>query len=738
MPAESVTSSVSSPSSGNGGQKWFIGISVILLAGLLILIIVYACLSTPSSSGPSECFQTKQTAVIDPSAANTDSVRGFIMGDNALVVKTQQGDIVYDLPSFQFLGTKGGCPPQNVEPTLNIQAQYLYRTGLFWVQEHTVVQVRGFDLGNITLIRSKTGWIMVDTLTSTETCLAALQFAESQLLRLGEIQTTPLAIQAVVITHSHIDHFGGIDAIFKYNPRLLQNPPQVIGPLHLLRESISENVFGHNLLRRRASYMYGQILDHSCTSLVCTGLGLTVATGGTFSVASPTLEIDHTDIRPYTIDGIQCDFWYTPDAEAPSELMMYVPTYRLLMASEILVHSMHNLYSPRGTKIRSGYVWASYIDLALATYGPTIDIICASHHWPMWGNTNVVPFMQNQRDMYRYIHDQTLHWSDRGYTPLQIANHIELPSNLAEKMYNQPFYGALKMNIRATYAYYFGIFDGNPANLDPLPENEEAERFVQLLGGPDQLLKTCQSIWKPTLSIKDLRWLVTLLNKLVIYEPQNKAARDLLAQCYERLGTSTQENAIWRNFYLSGAKELRNGIQSIPLSKPSVSSYQKYTMADIILFLSIQIDPRLLTTNKRYLFEFIITEGIGQPPEKAFVELSNGLLFYRKHASPRQCVDTIIHVVSKIVLFALTQGDATYQKLVKSKLLRIQGNETAFQELVHAFSIAQCAFPLVSLSSSWTSNDCEMTQNLQSLLKRDVWTVQDIEPLLPNFSFSQC
>jgi len=639
---------------------------------------------------------------------STNASRGFLATNPDLIVRDALKRPIYSLKDFSFLP----CTT-NVSPTLTKYGELLQNSGLFEVFQGTVYQVRIYDLGSITLIKTNKGFIMIDVLSVTQTCQAALDLITE---RLGKIK-----IHTVVITHSHIDHFGGFEAVLEYcNP----DRPYVIAPADFFKASVQENVNAHNLLSTRSSFMYGSSIPRSCDGLVNTGLGLAIATGGIFSVPVPDLEISNTNPRAYTIDNLQIDFWYTPDAEAPSELMLYVSEYELLCASEILVHSLHNLYSPRGTRIRDGYKWSSYIDSVIMNYGHRVQCVIASHHWPIWGNKDIVPFLKNQRDIYRFIHDQTIKLADQGYSPETIAHILQPPKKLVDPVYNQSFYGKFRMNVRSQYALLFGLFNGNPAYLDPLPELEECQLFVEFGGGEDQCIQKAQH----AIDIQQYQWAITILNKLVMNNPSNLNIRNMLASVYTTIAYQ-EDNAVWRNFYLTGATILAGNTVKIAQYQISATTMREYDLDELFLYLStlIGVDKSQdLSVNAIFKFQ-------DNGDESRCIELSNSVIFSRKDMMLCQtdCVDFICST-SRLPLFVLSYNPSLYPTLVKVGFIRIEGDKDKAAQFFSIFEPFHGDLSLVLPPSSSSINKTlpdasQITSDPQSLI-----------PFLPVISVSQC
>ncbi len=468
--------------------------------------------------------------------------RGHIASRKNPVIRTLDGREVWNLDAFAF---ESGESPASVNPSLWRQAKLNSIHGLFEVS-HGIYQVRGYDLANMTLIAGERGWIVIDPVTTRETAGAAFELVSENL------GTRP--ISALIYTHSHIDHFGGARALLP-DAEAAQGIP-VIAPEGFVVEAVSENVLAGNAMSRRASYMFGFLLHRGARGHVDSGLGK-ASTPGTFGLVPPTISIEETG-RELTIDGVRMVFQNTPGAEAPAEMMIYFPDKKALCGAENVSHVLHNLYTLRGAKVRDALRWSGYLDESIALFGDA-EVLFASHHWPTWGNASILEYLKKQRDAYKYIHDQTLRLANHGFTMLEIAEQIEFPKSLAETFANRGYYGTLSHNAKAVYQHYFGWYDANPANLNPLPPEDAAPRYIEFMGGADAVLEKAEASYAEG----EYRWVAMVLNHLVFAEPENQRARSLLADAYDQLGYQA-ESGPWRDFYLTGALELRQGRQELP------------------------------------------------------------------------------------------------------------------------------------------------------------------------------
>ncbi|MBP6816375.1 MAG: MBL fold metallo-hydrolase, partial [Burkholderiaceae bacterium] len=492
----------------------------------------------PVSATPPDTADRSRTDT-DPSQlhASEDARRGLIAVPSGKVLAAD-GSTVWDHDRYAFLRE---AAPATVNPSLWRHARLNGVAGLFKVVEG-IHQVRGFDLANLTLIDGKTGWIVVDPLTSRETAAAAMAFARQHL---GD-----KPVSAIIFTHSHVDHFGGALGISSAQDAARRQLP-IVAPEGFLEEATSENILAGPAMGRRATYQFGQSLPHSPTGLIDAGLGKGPAMGS-IGILVPTVLVNRTP-QEMTLDGVRFVFQAAPGTEAPAELAFYLPDAQAYCGAELVAQTLHNLYTPRGAKVRDALRWSAAIDEAAQRFGDA-KVMFASHHWPVWGQARVAEFLKKQRDAYRYIHDQSVRLMNAGKTPEAIAETLTLPGSLASDVAVRDYYGTVRHNAKAIYQHYLGWFDGNPARLDALPRADAARRYLALMGGAEQTLAAARSAFERG----ELRWTAELLDHVVFAQPDHRDARELLARTYEQLGYRA-ESAIWRNVYLSGAQELRSG-----------------------------------------------------------------------------------------------------------------------------------------------------------------------------------
>jgi alkyl sulfatase BDS1-like metallo-beta-lactamase superfamily hydrolase len=508
--------------------------------------------SAPSASTGKANQQVLTQRPFDNHDDFEDARRGFIARDPDLRVQHPDGSDIWNMPAYEFINADGEAAPASVNPSLWRQAALNNIHGLFEVTEG-IYQIRGYDLANMTIIESDTGWILVDPLTARETASKAFEFVREQL---GE-----KPVRAILFTHSHIDHFGGVQGILEHLSDEEKANLRVIVPAGFAEEATSENIIAGPAMTRRATYMYGKRLSRDERGHVGTGLGKEPAFG-TFGFAPPTELISKTGTT-LTVDGVPMEFQIVSGSEAPAEFTFYLPDHKAFCGAELVSRNMHNLYTLRGAKVRDARIWSGFIDEARTRFADA-DVYFGSHHWPQWGQQKVQDFLAKQRDTYKFIHDQTVRLMNQGATPREIAENLDLPPALNQDFHNQGYYGTVSHNAKAVYQHYMGWFTGNPAQLNPLPESESATRYVRMMGGAEKILDTARQDLEAAAEMdaaagrNSYRWLAELLNQLVFAEPDNDDAKHLLAKVYDQLGYQA-ESAPWRDFYLTGAYELRHG-----------------------------------------------------------------------------------------------------------------------------------------------------------------------------------
>jgi len=575
-----------------------------------------------------------------------DAKRGLVASEPELVIRAEDGRVVWQPTDYGF---ETGAAPDSVNPSLWRQAQLNNIHGLFQVSER-VYQLRGYDLANMSIIVGETGWILVDPLTSRETASAALAMARQHL---GDAP-----IRAVILTHSHIDHFGGMQAVV--TPEDVQRGVKIIAPLHMVEAATSENVLAGVAMGRRASFMYGFGLERGPRGHVGSGLGKAPARGR-FGILPPTDLIERTP-QELLIDGVRFVFTYAPDSEAPAELTFYLPDWKVYCGAEIVSHNMHNLYTLRGAKVRNPLDWSGYIDDVIHRF-PDVETLFASHHWPRWGNERVIGYLKKQRDLYKFIHDQTLRLANDGLTPREIAETLVLPESLASFFPDRGYYGTLSHNSKAVYQLYFGWYDGNPANLDPLPPVAAAEKYVEFMGGRDAVLAKARA----SFDAGEYRWTATVLNHLVFAQPDDSDAKTLLAQTYDQLGYRA-ESGPWRDVYLTAALELRSGITASALDPAmAIDLLRHLPIPRFFDALAARINgPK--AEGKQMSLNFVFTDV----DESYVLTLENSVLNYRR-TEPRPDANVTVRLTRELWLGLITRSTGLRQ-LIFSDDLQVEGS----------------------------------------------------------------
>ncbi|MYW28501.1 alkyl sulfatase dimerization domain-containing protein [Streptomyces sp. SID2119] len=535
-----------------------------------------------------------------------DADRGFVAALSPAVVRTDEGRVIWDGEAYAFLDED--CP-ETAHPSLWRQSQLCNKQGLFEVTTG-IYQVRNLDLSNMTLVEGDTGVIVIDPLISAETAAAALALYREHR---GDRPVTGL-----IYTHSHGDHFGGSRGILPHG----HAPVPVIAPAGFLEHAVAENVYAGGAMTRRAVYMYGAELEKGPAGHISAGLGITTSKG-TITLVPPTVDITRTG-QEETVDGVRIVFQMTPDTEAPSEMNFYFPDRRALCMAENATHNMHNILTLRGAVVRDTRIWAHHLNETIALFGDQAEVAFASHHWPTWGHDRIVDHLAGQRDMWAYLHDQTLRMTNQGLTGAEIAERMELPPAVARRWANRGYYGSVSHNVKAIYQRYMGWFDGNPAHLWEHPPVEQARRFAADYGGVPALVAKGQEY----AASGDLRFAATLLGHAVFAAPEDTAARHALAAVYEKLGHGA-ENGPWRNFYLMGAQELRGTVAHTALETTNPEMAMALTVDMLIDSLAIRVDGPRAWDEK-----LTMTWNVTDEDRTWHLLLSNGALTYRSTDAP--------------------------------------------------------------------------------------------------------
>ena len=608
---------------------------------------------------------------VDDPGSFEDARRGFIAAPSGQILDGQ-GKLVWDFGALAF--TQGEAPA-TVNPSLWRQARLNHQPGLYKVTEG-IWQLRGFDLANLTVIQGRSGWILVDPLTTQETAAAALAFARQHL---GGQPVT-----GMIFTHSHVDHFGGALGVLTAKEATERRVP-VVAPAGFMEEATSENVLVGPAMSRRAAYMYGGMLPKDARGLVDTGLGVGVA-AGRIGLLPPTVLVDQPS-QPMTIDGVRFVFHNVPGTEAPAEMTFELPDLRAFGAAELVSQTLHNLYTLRGAKVRDALAWSRHIDEAIGQTADK-DVVFLQHGWPVWGRERIDEFMVSQRDTYRYLHDQTVRLINAGRTPSEIAEEVRLPASLARMWSSRGYYGTVKHNVRAVAQHYIGWFDAHPSNLDPLPPVEAARRYVALAGGPEAATMAARKAY----DAGDYRWAAELLRHVVLVDSktgQAAEAKELLAKSFEQLGYEA-ESAPWRNFYLTGAQELRSGPPPRGPSRASVMDMLMQTpMEQFLTAMAASLNgPRADGVT------LAVSLRISDLDEVHGLWIENAVLHHRRGATPMAPAATL--TLTKSTFLQLSAGLVTPIELVMSGALKVEGDRDALRQFLGLLDKPAGGFPIVT------------------------------------------
>lgn len=574
--------------------------------------------------------------------------RGFLGALEPGIVKDAQGRVVWDNDAYSFL--REPCPA-TANASLWRQGQLVARQGLFEVCPG-IYQVRGLDLSNMTLVESDSGVIVIDPLISSETAAAALGLYR---LHRGDRRVT-----AVIYTHAHVDHFGGVRGV------LDGGDPEVpiLAPQGFMESAVSENVYAGIAMSRRAVYMYGSALEKGPASQIGCGLGMTTSTG-TIGLIPPTVEITTTG-EEHAIDGVRMIFQITPGTECPAEMNFYFPDHRALCMAENATRNLHNLVTLRGAVVRDARVWSAYLDEAITLFAGQTDVAFASHHWPTWGSAEVASYLGLQRDLYAYLHDQTLRLMNNGLTGIEAAETLELPPVLEAAWHCHGYYGSVSHNVKAVYQRYLGWFDGNPAHLWQHPPAEAASRYVECMGGIEAVVDKAAHY----VAAGDLRFAAELLDRAVFADPDHSGAKTALADVYDRLAWGS-ENGTWRNFFLTGAQELRHGTGEPGPPLGSLELLSALTVSQLLDAIAVRINgPR--AWSETLSIEFELTDLA----ETHRATLAHGVLTHRVVAGDDAPVDLRLsltkgQLLGALIGFGLDQIEQSGDPEVLTRLLAV-------------------------------------------------------------------
>lgn len=600
-----------------------------------------------------------------------DAERGLVAAaDPAEVTYPNMGDAKRRLSDWSFL--EGDAPP-TVHPSLWRQAQLNNRAGLYRVVPG-IHQLRGFDLANMTLIDGESGWIVVDPLTSVPTARDALAFARRHL---GD-----RPVSAVLYTHSHADHFGGVLGVLDAEDAAARGVP-IVAPAGFLEAATKENLMAGPAMFRRATLVYGRGIEIGPEGNVGIGLGKALAMGEA-SLLPPTRTVERTGER-FEIDGVPFEFQLANGSEAPSEFTFYLPRQKAFCGAEVVSMNMHNVYTLRGARVRDALGWSDYIDEALRRF-PEAEVYFGSHHWPVWGRGAVASFLEGQRDLYKYIHDQTIRLANQGLTPREIAEVLVLPPALAGRFDLRGYYGSVRHNVKAVYDFYFGWYDGNPANLDPLPPEQAGRRWVELAGGPEAMLAHAREAF----DAGEYRWAAEVLDRLVFADPDASAPRVLLAATYRQLGYAS-ESTQWRNSYLVAARELEQGPPDTP---PDLLRSQRGVMLNTPVDAFFEAMAVALDGERAAESDVVLGVVFADLGERYRLEVRNGVLHHRPWADGEEA-DATLEITRQMFVDLITRAVGVRETLTSDDIA-LSGSRIDALRFFRLFSLPTRAFPIVT------------------------------------------
>lgn len=600
-----------------------------------------------------------------------NAARGLLRKPDALTIKNAEGQTVWDLESYKSFITQEAAAPDSVNPSLWRNAQLLLNYGLFEVADG-IYQVRGYDLANITFVRGDTGWIVFDTGSTAETAKAALDLVSEEF--------GPRPVVAIVYSHPHLDHYGGVKGLISDEDARL-GKVRVIAPEGFMEHAVSENVTTGNAMSRRSVLMYGALLPRGPEGSVGAGLGLTNPRGTT-TLIEPNEYVSATG-TVLTVDGVEMEFQMTPGTEAHAEMNTYFPAQRAMWMAENTTATMHNILTPRGAQVRDALAWSKFIDETIELYGDKTDVKFQSHHHPEWGHDEVADYFRKQRDLYKFLHDRSVHLINKGYTGDEIAEMIKLPPSLEKLWSGRGYYGTLKHNSRAIYQRYMGWYTGNPSDLDVLPNEEAAAKYVEYMGGEAAVLEKARADFDEG----EYRWVAMALRHVVFANPDSAEGKELLAKAYEQLGYQA-ESGPWRSIYLQGAWELRNGTPPINAASASPDVVRAMSLDMLFDFLAVRLDSdkaegKVISVN----FDFTDIDA------HYTLTLENSVL---NHSTTQAETADATVTLAKSTLDDVNLGVSTLEDELNAGNITVDGDADALKQLMGMIETFSPAFNVVT------------------------------------------
>jgi len=664
--------------------------ALIISCILLVIVTVFAVAAYGKSSAANGLNGQKKGATSATAAKNQEvyakldfsdtreqefAERGLITAPDSLVIQDEEGNVKWSQDSYDFV--RDADAPDSANPSLWRNTQLNAKYGLFQVTDD-IYQVRGYDISNLTFVRSDHGWIILDCMSSSYNSKVALELFESEM---GKAK-----IAAIVISHAHVDHYGGIEGLISaedcadpslsLEQQIASGKTAIIVPSGFADAVMKENVFVGTAMKRRSMYQYGTALNKGEQGSLSVGIGLTVGNGNVGYIA-PTFEVTE-DIFETTVDGVKMSFQLTPDTESPAEMNTYFPDKKALWMAENCTGTLHNLYTLRGAQVRDANAWARYITEAQSLYGGEAEVVFQSHNWPHWGNDVIQEYLTNTAAVYKFIHDQTLLYINEGYTANEIAEMIQLPEELDKVWYTRQYYGTLKHNVKAVYQKYMGWYDANPVNLDAMTPAEYAQKLVEYFGDTDKVLQMAKEDYEKG----EYQWVAQITNALVFDDPANEQARYLCADALEQLGYQAESGA-WRNAYLVGAFELRNGTSLYPegVTTGVGSTAQNMDAETMLDYMGIMMDSDQLA-DRSFTVNLQLTDD-----ENYLLKIHHGVLLYYPGEQDDKA-DLTIQTRKLGILAIAARSEDNIGKLVTS----VEGDQELYKALCDSMASLKLYF----------------------------------------------
>ena len=627
-------------------------------------------MSAQQSAASKALEEVRQLVAADDRRDFEFAERGFIATRKDPVIPRDTGDgPAFDLTAYDYL--EDDRTDETVNPSLRRQAKILTKHGLFKVMDG-IYQVRGFCVSTVTFIDAGDGWIVVDPLTSVEAARAAYELVSEHL--------GAKPVISVIYSHSHADHYAGVGGVTNAAD-VAAGKVSIVAPLGFLKEAVSENIIAGPAMLRRARYQFGLTLKHGCCGEATSGLGPKPSMG-TPSLIAPTIDITHTG-QELTVGNVRMVFQITPGTEAPAEMNFYLPDHRAVFMAENANLCMHNLLPARGALVRDAKAWADYLTESIRLFAGESDVMFAAHGIPRFGTEEIVTFLTNHRDAYKFLHDQTIRLMNTGLVAAEIAEVLKLPDVLAKQWYNRGYYGTTSHNSKAIYQRYIGWYDANPANLNPLPPEPAAKRYVEAMGGQQAVKARAADAVKAG----ELRWAATLLNHAVFNDASDREAREQLAAVYTQLGYEA-EAGTWRNIYLTGAQELTEGVANLAPAAANADVLSATTTPMLLDVAAVRVNPA-----KAEGLNFMVNIRLTDRDEKHLVTVANGVLIHEEGIEDAKAGATVTMTRMELLLTLLAGFPVA--DFIEKGSIKVEGNAALYEALTGLIEAPKPNFNIV-------------------------------------------